>query len=88
MSDALGTLLIGLVYTAEPPSQQLSLADLQIVTSGTPVDETPPSLVEVAEAVGKLKDGKAPGIFLYHSRNTETWGKTVIHGLHMVPSAA
>lgn len=63
MSDALGTLLIGLVYTAEPPSQQLSLADLQIVTSGTPVDETPPSLVEVAEAVGKLKDGKAPGIF-------------------------
>ncbi len=43
------------LYVAEPPSRQLSLAGVQMLAADPPVDETPPSLSEVREAVNKLK---------------------------------
>lgn len=45
------------LYTAEPPS------DLDTTAANPLIDETPPSLAEVKEAVRKLQGGKVVGIY-------------------------
>ena len=75
------------LYMAEPPSGQLSLADVQMAAADPPVDETPPSLAEVRKAVSKLKCGKAAGICNISGELLKAGGETMIHGLHAVLSA-
>ncbi len=75
------------LYVAEPPSQQLSFAGVQMLTADPPVDETPPSLAEVREAVNKLKCGKAAGICNVSAEMLKAGGESMIRGLHAVLSA-
>ncbi len=72
---------------AEPPSRRLSLAGVEIATADPPVDETPPSLAEVREAVNKLKGGKAVGVCNISAEMVKAGGETMIHGLHAVLTA-
>ena len=46
------------LLTVDPPGGQLQTAELQ-----TPIDETAPSIVDVKEAVAKLRGGKAAGTY-------------------------
>ena len=50
------------LYMADPPSGQLPTTGLQVADADPSIDESPPSLDEVREAVVKLRGGKAPGI--------------------------
>lgn len=50
------------LYTAEPSKRQLPLAGKLMAAFDPLIEETSHSLVEVREAVRKLKDGKAAGI--------------------------
>ena len=75
------------LYVAEPPSRQLSLAGVQMSAADPPVDETPPSLAEVREAVNKLKCGKAAGICNVSAEMLKAGGEAMTRGLHAVLSA-
>ena len=75
------------LYVAEPPGRQLSLAGVQMSAADPPVDETPPSLAEVREAVNKLKCGKAAGICNVSAEMLKAGGEAMIRGLHAVLSA-
>ena len=75
------------LYMAEPPTRQLSLAGVAIAAADPPVDETPPSLAEVREAVNKLKGGKAAGVCNVSAEMLKGGGEAMIHGLHAVLSA-
>ena len=72
---------------AEPPTRRLSLAGVDIAAADPPVDETPPSLAEVREAVNKLNCGKAAGVCNVRAEMLKGRGEAVIHGLHAVLSA-
>ena len=72
------------LYTVEPPSRQLSLAGVQMAAADPPVDEAPPSLTEVREAVSKLKCGKAAGVCNISGELLKAGGEAMIHGLHAV----
>ena len=74
----------GQLYMVEPPSRQLSVAGVQMMTADPPVNEAPPSLAEVREAVNKLKWGKAAGICNISAEMLKAGGETMIHGLHAV----
>merc|ERR1712035_27581 len=77
----------GQLYMAEPPSRPLSAAGVEIATADPPVDEAPPSLAEVREAVNKLKGRKAAGICNISAEMLKAGGEAMIHGLHAVLSA-
>ena len=72
------------LYVAEPPSRQLSLAGVEISAAVPPVDESPPSLAEVREAVNKLKSGKAAGVCNISAEMLKAGGEAMIQGLHAV----
>ena len=71
----------------EPPSGQLPLAGVQIAAADPPLDETPPSLAKVREAVRKLKGGKAAGVCNISAEMLKAGGEAMIHGLHAVLTA-
>lgn len=75
------------LYTVDPPSGQFSLAGVQMAAADPPVDETPPSLTEVREAVSKLKCGKAAGVCNISGELLKAGGEAMIHGLHAVLTA-
>ena len=43
------------LFVAEPPSEQLQAAGLQVLNADPAVNEAPPSLDKVREVVAKLK---------------------------------
>ncbi len=72
---------------AEPPSRRLSLACEEIPAADLKVDEIPPFLAEVREAVNKLKGGKAAGVCNISAEMLKAVGETMIHGLHALLTA-
>ena len=69
---------------AEPLSSYLQTAGLYVLNADQPINEAPPSLVNVREAVVMLRRGKAAGIC-----NITVWllkasGNAMIRGLHVV----
>lgn len=44
----------------ELPREQLSVAGLQVIDAGPPIDESPPLLTEVIKPVSKLRGGMTP----------------------------
>lgn len=69
------------------PSRQLSLAGLQMAAPDRPTGETPLSLVEIREAVRKLKGGKAAGICNISAEMLKAGGEAMIRELHAILSA-
>ncbi len=69
---------------AEPPSRRLSMAAVEIAAADPPVDEIPPSLAEMREAVNKLKGGKAAGVCNISAEMLKAGGEAMIHSLHAV----
>ncbi len=49
---------------ADTSFEQFPVAWLPIVNVDSLIDESPPSLAEVREALTKLGDGKAPGAYI------------------------
>ena len=75
------------LFMAEPPSGQLQAAGLQVLNADPAINEAPPSLDEVREAVAKLKGGKAAGICNISAELLKAGGDAMIRGLHAVLSA-
>ncbi len=68
-------------------SIRLVLACVEIAAADPPVDETPPSLTEVIEAVNQLKGGTAAGACNVSEEMLKTEGEAMIHVLHVVLTA-
>ncbi len=77
----------GYLYVAEPPSRRLPLARVEVAAADPPVDETPPSLAEVREAVNKLEGGKAVGVCNINAEMLKAGVETIIHVLHALLTA-
>merc|ERR1712035_263168 len=75
------------LYMVDPPSRQLLTTGLETLEVDPPMNETPPSLDEVREAVAKLRGGKAPGICTISAELLKAGGEAMIHGLHAVLTA-
>ncbi|XP_050735881.1 uncharacterized protein LOC127008208 [Eriocheir sinensis] len=75
------------LYMADPPRGQLPVTGLQVADADPPIDESPPSLGEVREAVAKLRGGKASGACNISAELLKAGGEAMIHGLHAVLTA-
>ena len=75
------------LYMVDPPSRQLTTTGLETLETDPPIDETPPSLDEVREAVARLRGGKAPGVCNISAELLKAGGEAMIHGLHAVLTA-
>ena len=75
------------LYMVDPPSRQLTTTGLETLEADPPIDETPPSLDEVREAVARLRGGKAPGVCNISAELLKAGGEAMIHGLHAVLTA-
>ena len=75
------------LYMADPPSGQLPVAGLQMAEANPPIDEAPPSLDEVREAVARLRGGKAPGVCNISAELLKAGGEAMTRGLHAVLTA-
>ncbi|MEL6802745.1 MAG: reverse transcriptase domain-containing protein, partial [Bacteroidota bacterium] len=75
------------LYTVDPPSEQLRTDGLRAVDADPPIDEAPPSLDEVREAVARLRGGKAAGVCSISAELLKAGGEAVTRGLHAVLTA-
>lgn len=75
------------LYMADPPNGQLPVAGLQMAEADPPIDEAPPSLDEVREAVARLRGGKAPGVCNISAELLKAGGEAMTRGLHAVLTA-
>ena len=71
---------------AEPLSSYLQTAGLYVLNADQPINEAPPSLDKVREAVVMLRRGKAAGICNITLELVKAGGNTMICGLHTVLS--
>ena len=72
------------VVHGRTPNRQLPVDGVETSAADPPVDESPPSLAEVREAVNKLKSGKAAGVCNISAEMLKAGGEAMIHGLHAV----
>ena len=75
------------LFKVNPPSRQLQATRLQMMDADPPINEAPPSIDEVKEAVAKLRGGKAAGICNISAELLKARGKAMIRGLHAVLTA-
>ena len=57
------------------------------MNADSPINEVPPSIDEVEDALAKLRLGKAAGICNISAELLKAGGKAMIHGLHAVLTA-
>lgn len=75
------------LYMVDPPGEQLPITGLQIMGADIPIDETPPSVDEIREAVVRLMGGKVPGVCSINAKLLQTRGAVVTRRLHVVLAA-
>ena len=72
------------LFMVDPLSGRLQTTGLQMAQPDPPINEAPPSLDEVREAVSKLKGRKAAGVCNISVELLKAGGEAMIHGLHAV----
>lgn len=68
----------------DPQVNSFPLVDVQVATADSPINETTPSLVEVGEAVARLKGGQAGANYSIRRELLNHADESVIRGLHVL----
>ena len=70
------------LYRADPPDRELATEGVAVLGAEPPINCDPPTIEETRKAVGRLKDGKAPGVCGIHAELLKAGGEATLLWLH------